>query len=739
MADVTAPQFQEDVNNTADWANGDENTTVTMRLGQQADSPAKTINDIKVQAESLASLFGYNPIGLFADGFTYTNRNDVGIDSNGDSWIYTGTLPFVVSAGTVPSEPTYKQVVYDSKTTYATTSAMQSATDIKANTVVHTQTFDSTVSNGGGASYYVSATVLTPNNRTTFTLQNGLYATLKHDGTATVQQANVDIGDDVSLGLALTSLKSVGVKNIIIPNKRVTFNGTFDAGGINIFGNDSVYATGTILNANLYGIKREATSNKFLDNTQSIQPITTKSRQKILVKTNNIPLSGSGTPTASSPLGENYCVISPSSYSGCSMFFLANGLGDGSTGNLGAPFDRMRVIKTYLAENGVICQTEDSTTGTVTTTSFDYLNIKYNETISDRWTVSGSTNLNALQLSAGATATYTVEASRSRCNVAVYTSALSATAVTISVNGQDVKTFSARDLSGDANKVKIVEFDMPATTNKTNEIVISTGGTLYLFGVGVYDAMNIPAADIEDLFKYSSKIIMHSLREMTYQGTGASIDSVIVDSNGDFGGSFHGGDLADNAASMFIFGRNRIVNDTSLYTEANATLRLNVGEFIVSQSLTCRYQGVVQAASEFDYRHAIDFGIDGGANYTAWYTANGADVDFRTIYTGMHSTSRNLLNTPTRVFNITATGSTFELKDNEQPLHQFGGSNQQMIIMPSFTGQSKSSILGRLWDDTNYLKYYYTPIENTGTIATTLQDGQTYSFSCLYQYGSNIL
>ena len=40
---VTAPQFQQDVNNTADWANGDENTTVTMRLGQQADSPAKVI------------------------------------------------------------------------------------------------------------------------------------------------------------------------------------------------------------------------------------------------------------------------------------------------------------------------------------------------------------------------------------------------------------------------------------------------------------------------------------------------------------------------------------------------------------------------------------------------------------------------------------------------------------------------------------------------------------------------
>lgn len=53
MANVTAPQFQQDVNNTADWANGDENTTVTMRLGQQADSPAKVIKDIKDKADAI--------------------------------------------------------------------------------------------------------------------------------------------------------------------------------------------------------------------------------------------------------------------------------------------------------------------------------------------------------------------------------------------------------------------------------------------------------------------------------------------------------------------------------------------------------------------------------------------------------------------------------------------------------------------------------------------------------------
>lgn len=52
MADVTAPQFQQDVNNTAEWANGDESTTVTMRLGQEARSPAKVIADIEANFEA---------------------------------------------------------------------------------------------------------------------------------------------------------------------------------------------------------------------------------------------------------------------------------------------------------------------------------------------------------------------------------------------------------------------------------------------------------------------------------------------------------------------------------------------------------------------------------------------------------------------------------------------------------------------------------------------------------------
>lgn len=122
MADVTATQFQQDVNNTADWANGDENTTVTMRLGQQARSPAKVIDDIQGQANSAIQQavngFNLSPSGFdFATGGTLTSNSQTVEDAIGNDWVYTLEIPvggYIVTAGTVPSEPAYKQVVFNS-------------------------------------------------------------------------------------------------------------------------------------------------------------------------------------------------------------------------------------------------------------------------------------------------------------------------------------------------------------------------------------------------------------------------------------------------------------------------------------------------------------------------------------------------------------------------------------------------------------------------------------------------
>lgn len=59
---------------------------------------------------------GFRVVGAFADGFTYELFNDVGIDVDGNSWIYVGTgVPNkVVTAGTVPGAPDYEQVTFNS-------------------------------------------------------------------------------------------------------------------------------------------------------------------------------------------------------------------------------------------------------------------------------------------------------------------------------------------------------------------------------------------------------------------------------------------------------------------------------------------------------------------------------------------------------------------------------------------------------------------------------------------------
>lgn len=67
--------------------------------------------------EETQSSRGFRVVGAFADGFTYELFNDVGIDADGNSWIYVGAgAPNkIVAAGTVPSVGAgYEQVTFNS-------------------------------------------------------------------------------------------------------------------------------------------------------------------------------------------------------------------------------------------------------------------------------------------------------------------------------------------------------------------------------------------------------------------------------------------------------------------------------------------------------------------------------------------------------------------------------------------------------------------------------------------------
>ena len=69
--------------------------------------------DANLKKNIIEELTRFNIKGTFAAGFTYETVDDVGLDNSGSPWSYTGSLPFTVVAGTVPSEPTYKEVSFN--------------------------------------------------------------------------------------------------------------------------------------------------------------------------------------------------------------------------------------------------------------------------------------------------------------------------------------------------------------------------------------------------------------------------------------------------------------------------------------------------------------------------------------------------------------------------------------------------------------------------------------------------
>jgi hypothetical protein len=72
--------------------------------------------DLQDQFNALAINFNLSPAGFdFATGGTLTSNAQTVADSSGNDWIYTQTISeggYTVAAGTVPSEPAYKQVSY---------------------------------------------------------------------------------------------------------------------------------------------------------------------------------------------------------------------------------------------------------------------------------------------------------------------------------------------------------------------------------------------------------------------------------------------------------------------------------------------------------------------------------------------------------------------------------------------------------------------------------------------------
>lgn len=92
---------------------GENGSAAVSEILQDGDT---AVGQILQKGDDAIRSYNITPAFDFANGFTIETRNQAGKDANGDYWIYNGTLPFTVAAGTVPSEPNYTNIIFSAIT-----------------------------------------------------------------------------------------------------------------------------------------------------------------------------------------------------------------------------------------------------------------------------------------------------------------------------------------------------------------------------------------------------------------------------------------------------------------------------------------------------------------------------------------------------------------------------------------------------------------------------------------------
>ena len=95
-----------------DVVHGDENAEVLTENGL-IPSVQKAIQDLNATINASLVAAGWDQVGLFSTGFTFTTPNQVGKDADGNWWRWNGALPKVVSAATLPSSDANYKLVGD--------------------------------------------------------------------------------------------------------------------------------------------------------------------------------------------------------------------------------------------------------------------------------------------------------------------------------------------------------------------------------------------------------------------------------------------------------------------------------------------------------------------------------------------------------------------------------------------------------------------------------------------------
>lgn len=130
--------------------------TYTDRFGVERLTNVGRTNLTQDAIAAAVQQTGWFVVGEFLAGFTFTSYNQVGRDADGNMWSYNGSLPFVVTAGTVPSEPDYTnrgdaalrsdlaaaggaKLITDGVIIKDTVAAMVADTDLVVGDTVHTR------------------------------------------------------------------------------------------------------------------------------------------------------------------------------------------------------------------------------------------------------------------------------------------------------------------------------------------------------------------------------------------------------------------------------------------------------------------------------------------------------------------------------------------------------------------------------------------------------------------------
>lgn len=716
----------------------------------------------------------YTPVGDFGTEFTITERREVGYDGS-VYWRWNGSLPKTVLAGDTPSAPDWTDV------TQATLAADLVNPAVSGNRVARmpitaenledlpncplidgriyeTHSFyrdglyGGSQGKGGLNLYYDAGKVKTDHDgvlvfdpdriiawdgtkgdlatlRTAGTSGNGCLVLIDSSEINTYQLGITGFFDDH--GAALQAAANAGVKRVFVAETSTAFDmggNTVDLKGMIVEGNN-VYTNGTMFNGVEKGIRRQDVQT-FAPQEPSYTLTTSRSRQKILLKTAQ---SGGG---HVSPNGENYSIFSPSSYGGIARFDLLNGVGGSGATDTGAPYDRLRVVNAYLYLNGyVIKQEPTSQGGGVTDSGTLNLNGFYAGSSSYDYSSTGNITTYAKAIPVTESVTYDVGDGLTKGNVALLTSAGSSDSFEIEVNGRVVKTGTA---AAPDNRLLIVDIELDQF--RANTIVVkntAASGSLYCFGVNLFNAAEIPRSITGAQF--FDKIALTDERAMLYSGSGASFDSVVVDSTGVNVGSYHGGDtdVGNGVVIKLTTGEGALsyIMNTSVTTATN----LSVGDIRTSDNILIRNRMALTTTTSVNLWNTLDFSIDGGCEASFTYSVFGSDWEVNTLYSGMHSSNRELdLVNFVSLDSTTATNERIEFKPESCPMWQGDSANSTYAVYQpkQFDLSSTRSYSLQFWDAPPYIKFYHTPIQGQNQI---LKTGESYKFSCLYQYGKTFV